>query len=301
MANRLTRDRTRFRKTYSFYRQEPRPATLYLEKEVITIVSETIVREGTVFVDQFNARPSPSFQGAVFYCTDVCESFFYSGSQWLPFFGAGKLGTVPPSTSSWTPLSSYGTGTLRADKDAWLFHLSASQQPPNVSDDPAVLAWIGPTTMTTGTVTTVTLAVQNTTPLTSSLYVFGGMYADEGGVFALENLILSVAGFNPQNEDRDVVVVGGLMGLESAPSASAERGSNQEVWLRFQVTSSVTSSFTGSVGGNGGTVFRPISQRSFVTVDPTKLHPAVGFVVGGGLNTDASFRVLSYDEVQVSA
>lgn len=301
MVNRLTRDRTRFRKTYSFYRQEPLPATLFLETDVVTVVSETIVREGSMFVDKYSARPSPSFQGAVFYATDTAQSFFYSGSQWLPFFGAGKLGVVPPATASWAPKSSYGTGSMALDRDSWLFTMPVNQQAATTSEDPALLAWVNVTPLPTGTATTVTLAIQNTTPVTSSVYTLAGVYLDEGGAFNFANVLASWAQFNPQDEDGDVALVSVTTGLETASSASAERGSNQEVWLRFEVTSSLTSSFTGSVGGNGGTVFRTVDKEALTVAPPATLRLAVGFIVGGGLGVPATFRVLSYEDVQVSA
>lgn len=298
MVARLTRDRTRFRKTYSFYRQEPHPATLYLETNTVTVVSETIVREGSVFVDQFSARPSPSFQGALFYCTDVCESFFYSGSAWRPFFGAGKLGTVPSDPSAWTQYSTYGTGTLVSDRDAWLMSVPIAELPPG--PDPALLVWVSPSTMQTGTVTTVTLAVQNSTSVTSSVSAFGAMYVSGAGTL-FDSLVLTMAKFDPHNEDGDVAVFGTVSGVETALTSSVEKGSNQEVWLRYVVTSSLTSSLTASMGGNGGTTWRPIGNGSFVTAPPVVLSPAVGLIIVPGMDVSASVRFLSYDEVQVSA
>lgn len=120
-------DSSRFRKTYSYYRQQPVPE----RPTIVTEVSETIVRVGNVtLMDVFAARPATGTTGDVFYATDVCESFFFSGSTWFPFFGPGSLGTTPTSSGSFSLLSAASnvTASFTNDKDSWLFTMVPGSQ-----------------------------------------------------------------------------------------------------------------------------------------------------------------------------
>lgn len=288
MPRRTTTDNTRYRKTYSFFRQTPQVDV----PRTIIEVSETIVRIGSMmYADAFSARPVTGATGDVFYATDVREAFFYSGSmEWRPFFDAGRLGTAPGalpvsnSSSSSTGLSS----SFQNDRGAWELRVPVLSQSIAAA---GVSAWVWswPDQLTSSYQATVALQLATVpTIVDSTVSVFVGAFTGSGD-FVFSGVALDTTGTHNALAG---VAKGNSSSIDFAPSYE---GGNGVIWARMQFTSSGGNQFfTASTGQNNGTTWIPVSSASY-TMGVSVFYPCVGMLIGRRFaGKEVVARILSF-------